>query len=67
MAMTWKKIEASRERRLWLTQVVIPTLMACVVLYQVPEVRVQVNKAVESAVDCAKKTKEKVSDFFKKQ
>lgn len=24
--MTWKQLEASRERRLWLTQVIMPTV-----------------------------------------
>lgn len=38
--MTYKQIEASREMRLWITQVIVPaTLMAATVFATVPEVR----------------------------
>lgn len=67
MAMTWKRIEASRERRLWLTQVVIPTLCAFAVLYQVPEFRSAMNDAVASAGSACKRAKDKVVEFFDKR
>ena len=38
--MTYKQIEASREVRLWITQVIVPaTLMVATVFATVPEVR----------------------------
>ena len=38
--MTYKQIEASRELRLWITQVIVPTLaMATAVTVAVPEIR----------------------------
>lgn len=38
--MTYKQIEASREARLWITQVIVPTLaMATAVVATVPEIR----------------------------
>ena len=38
--MTYKQIEASREARLWITQVIVPaTLMVATVFATVPEVR----------------------------
>lgn len=38
--MTYKQIEASREARLWITQVIVPTLaMTATVIATVPEIR----------------------------
>lgn len=38
--MTYKQIEASREARLWITQVIVPTLgIATAVVMTVPELR----------------------------
>ena len=38
--MTYKQIEASREARLWITQVIVPTLaIATTVVAAVPEFR----------------------------
>lgn len=38
--MTWKHIEASREARLWVTQVIMPTLgLGTVLIAMVPEAR----------------------------
>ena len=52
--MTYKQIEASREVRLWVTQVVIPTV--CIVM-MIPEAR----KAV---VDKAKEVNSKIKSKF---
>lgn len=41
---TWKQIESSRERRLWLTQVAIPTVMIGIAAYQIPEVRAKARE-----------------------
>ena len=38
--MTWKQIEASREARLWITQVIVPVLgMTTALVVAVPEAR----------------------------
>lgn len=37
--MTYKQIEASREARLWITQVIVPTLMTVGMAMTVPEFR----------------------------
>ena len=37
--MTYKKIEASREARLWLGQIIIPAASAAMVFLTIPEVR----------------------------
>lgn len=38
--MTYKQIEASREARLWITQVIVPALgMATALVATVPEIR----------------------------
>lgn len=55
--MTWKQIEASREARLWLTQIVLP--IATVVML-VPETR---NAVIEKA----KEAKESIKTKFAKK
>ena len=48
MAMTRRQIDASRERRLWLSQIVIPTVTLAVTAMTIPEVREAVKlKACE--------------------
>lgn len=37
--MTWKQIEASREARLWIGQVIIPAVTVVTAVMAVPEVR----------------------------
>lgn len=37
--MTRKQIEAARERRLWLTQIVVPVTSTAVAALSIPEVR----------------------------
>lgn len=54
--MTHKQIDASREVRLWITQVVIP---AVGVVMMIPEAR-------ESVVTKAKEFKKKIEDKFHK-
>lgn len=46
--MTWKQVEASREARLWLTQVILPV---ATVVMMVPEAR---NAVVEKAKEAKK-------------
>ena len=57
--MTRRQIDASRERRLWLTQVGIPTAMLFVTVYQIPEAREAINRKAYEA-------KCKVTDFIDK-
>lgn len=51
--MTWKRIEASREARLWLTQIILPITT---VVMLVPETR---NAVVEKVKDVKKSIKTK--------
>ena len=39
MAMTRRQIDASRERRLWISQVIIPSLALVATAMAIPEVR----------------------------
>lgn len=58
--MTYKQIEASREARLWITQVVVPALgMVTALAATVPEFR-------EGVVTKTKEIKEKVKNKFHK-
>ena len=45
--MTYRQIEASREARLWLGQIVIPAVTGVVALMTVPEVRSAVAAKAE--------------------
>lgn len=56
--MTYKQIEASREVRLWITQVVVPALGIATVAMTVPEIR-------EAAVTKFKDVKSKIKSFKK--
>lgn len=58
--MTYKQIEASREARLWITQVIVPALgMATALVVTVPEFR-------EAVVTKAKDVKDKIKYKFHK-
>lgn len=57
--MTYKQIEASREARLWLSQVIIPTLTVVGTAMAIPEVR-------QTVVDKFNKTKNSIKNKFKK-
>ena len=57
--MTRRQIDASRERRLWFTQVVMPTITVIGGLMAIPEVR-EVVKAKASEAKC------KIEDRIKK-
>lgn len=59
MAMTRRQIDSSRERRLWLGQVVIPTLTLIITAMSIPEVR-------ETTKVKAKEIKRKIENRFKK-
>ena len=45
--MTYKQIEASRELRLWLGQIIIPTLTCVGGIMMIPEVREAVKAKAE--------------------
>lgn len=57
--MTYKQIEASREMRLWISQVVVPVVGAAAIAWTNPDVRDYVG-------DKWAKTKEKVNSQFSK-
>lgn len=57
--MTYKQIEASREARLWLGQIIIPTFTLVATMMMVPEIRAGV-------VNTATKVKDKIKTKFKK-
>ena len=46
--MTYKQIEASREVRLWIGQIIVPAASVVVAILSIPEVRKMVAKKVES-------------------
>lgn len=46
--MTYKQIEASREVRLWIGQVIVPAVMVAVTAMSVPEVRQAVTTKAAS-------------------
>ena len=55
--MTWKQLEAKRERRLWLTQVVMPAIgFVTTLAVMKPEL---VENAKAKAKECADKIKAK--------
>ena len=50
--MTYKQIEASREARLWITQVIMPTLgLATAVVAMSPELRETIKTKFNSTKD----------------
>lgn len=57
--MTYKQIEASREARLWISQVIVPTALIVGSLLTVPEVRTAV-------ADKSKQVKESIKAKLKK-
>lgn len=56
--MTWKQLEARRERRLWLTQVIMPTVGFVATLAVMKPELVESTKA--KAKECADKIKTKL-------
>lgn len=57
--MTYKQIEASREARLWINQVIVPAVATAVTLMAIPEVK-------EAVVEKAKSIKQSIKNKFKK-
>lgn len=61
--MTYKQIEAMRETRLWLSQIIVPTCATVVIVMTIPEVR----EAIAARVRMRKQQIEnKVLEFKKK-
>ena len=58
--MTYKQIEASREARLWISQVIIPAVTIVGTALAVPEVRTAV-------VEKSKQVTKSIKSKFKKQ
>lgn len=57
--VTWKQIEARRETRLWITQVIMPTLTIVGAAMSIPEVR---NVVKQKASNIKNKIKAIFSD-----
>lgn len=57
--MTYKQIEASREARLWIGQIVVPAITLAATTLAIPEVR-------EAVALKAKQIKNKIEDKLKK-
>lgn len=57
--MTWKRIEAMREIRLWIGQIVVPTVTLVAAAMAIPEVR-------EAVASKAKEIKGKIDNKIKK-
>ena len=45
--MTYKQIEASRERRLWIGQIIVPALTLATSVLAIPEVREAVSEKLK--------------------
>lgn len=59
--MTRKQIEAARERRLWLTQIVVPVTSTAVAALSIPEVRQTIAaKALRVKAEAQEKISQKV-------
>lgn len=61
--MTRRQIDASRERRLWLGQVIVPTIVTLSTLFTVPEVRDGVRN---TCTNLKNNVKEKLNKLKKK-
>lgn len=57
--MTWKRIETMREMRLWIGQIVVPTVTLVAAAMAIPEVR-------ETVASKAKEIKSKIDNKIKK-
>ena len=57
--MTYKQIEASREARLWISQVIVPVAATAATFMAIPEVK-------EAVVEKAKSIKQSIKNKFKK-
>lgn len=53
--MTYKQIEAAREARLWVVQIVVPTLVVIGTALAIPEVRTAVADKAKSVSRSLKK------------
>lgn len=49
--MTYKQIEASREARLWITQVIIPAASVAAVAFTIPEFREAAGAKIKNLKD----------------
>lgn len=52
--MTYKQIEASREARLWICQIVVPTVTIIGTMAAIPEVRKKVGDAYNNVKNSIK-------------
>lgn len=52
--MTWKQIEASREARLWVSQIVVPTVTVVATALAIPGVKDAIAEKIENVKRSAK-------------
>lgn len=65
--MKRKNIDAMREVRLWIGQVIVPGVITFGAVMQIPQVRDSVVKTGVKAKDKAVETKDKIVHKFKKE
>lgn len=58
--MTYKQIEAAREVRLWIGQIIVPAAVTVLTLYSIPEVRNSISAKM-------RKTKESIKTKLQMQ
>ena len=57
--MTWKQIESRRETRLWISQIIMPAIIAVGTILTIPESR-------NAIISKAKDIKQSINNKFKK-
>ena len=60
--MTYRQIEASREARLWIGQVIVPACMTVATIMSIPEARAAVKQTFTKVKDTFKTEYNKVKE-----
>lgn len=58
--MTWRQIEASREVRLWISQIIVPTVLSVATVAAIPEVRQSIKAKASEIKEKIKTRKPKI-------
>lgn len=61
--MTYRQIEASREARLWIGQVIVPVCMTVATIMSIPEARATAKNAFTKVKDVFKTEYNKVKEL----
>ena len=62
--MTWKQIERARETRMWIKDIIVPTVIVGICIASIPEVRYAISSKVKNVTDKIARFKE---DHFKRK